>query len=213
MSSYHTAAAVLAVLFGVVKVCIGAAMFVLSPSFVRSSPLLRFLVGTDETVAGQCIEVAIALYGLYSLLHGLAFFGVALVVTSLVTSRAMQLLVHGALGAVLTAFYSLVLYTDAPIPKLQESRGRYLLFGLNSGLMFALTAAGLRLQHLGSDVGWSMAVLARDPEPWALTVMSAALLALMLYCVRLPALSRSHRRHRTRASDVATIALIPLTSL
>ena len=207
--AYRALFALLAVLFGLLKICVGGAIFVLPPSAISASPPLEFLVGTDETAAGRCVELAIVSYGLYSLLHGLAFFGIALLVTSWVTSKPMQLLVHGVLGAVLTTFYALVLYTDVPIPKQSSSRSRsrYLMFGLNSGLVFALTAVVLRLQHLHSDV------FLRDPETWALAAVAATLLALIVFCVRLPALSRSHKARRTHGSDLATLAFIPLTTM
>ena len=208
MLDLHTALAIVAVLFGVFKLVVGSLVLLLPGEAIAKSWVLRLIAGSDETVAGKGMDAVIMAYGLYSLLHGLAYFGIALAVTAFAVGRGPQIWVHFLLGAVSVLFYALVLYTKVGIPKSDTPghRARYIL-GLDNGYMFIAMALLFRLHHIAKDVAWDWGAIVADTEAVVLVSGTTVLSAMIVYDI--VNIYRNRSKVPTFSSDVATLALIP----
>lgn len=132
-------------IYGLLKILVSVLALSLaskSQAKLTGTPL-GLLITNDKTYAGSVFDVALILYALYSILHGLELLGVEIpFISTLFMSMVFKAAVYISLGLFLTIYYSLVLYTDMPISKTQSQFGTYRVYIL-IGILFLLSSAFL----------------------------------------------------------------------
>jgi hypothetical protein len=126
------------ILYGVFKIAIGLMTMFLPDSVkkrLQGNAVGKTIFSDDHTLAGRAIEVALVIFGVYTLTHGLDALG--LIDTPFIHSREFIYTFYTVIGLVLVVFYSLVIYTSLPIPKGSDMM-RYKLIGLVGGLLFLI---------------------------------------------------------------------------
>lgn len=148
MSNTNTLLALAQITYGLLKITIGIFALV-APQHLRDklqhNKIAKELISSDITIAAQMIEVALLVFGAYTLVHGLDTLGV--VDVPWIHSHTFVLILYISIGVVLTLFYSLVLYTSIPIPKDKNETNRYTLVGLIGGLSFLIMTPLYILYH------------------------------------------------------------------
>lgn len=129
--------------YGILKVLLVVSLLFLIPKPVQHElgklPGMNLLITGDTTLAGKGGEIVLALFGLFSIAHGLALMGyLPHTAINVFESKWFQYMVYTTFGIALMVFYSLVLYTDLPIPKRQESRKLYWTYAYIGGLSFLI---------------------------------------------------------------------------
>ncbi|KAG5186334.1 hypothetical protein JKP88DRAFT_240937 [Tribonema minus] len=108
-------------------------------SLVEMIPFLKSFYGADETTAGKMVESVFVLFGIFSVLHGLDKLHLLHgKMSHLLESKYTNYAIYAAIGTFLTAFYSLVVYTDADIDKDEKQMAHYKLIGIAGGLSFLI---------------------------------------------------------------------------
>lgn len=134
---------VLFLVYGILKVLlVVAVMFLISEDTQKklaTIPGVNLLVTGDHTLAGKGGEIVLAAFGVFSIVHGLALMGMLPGgVAALIETKWFQYMSYTVFGIVLVVFYSLVLYTNLPIPKQEENRKLYWTYGYIGGASFLL---------------------------------------------------------------------------
>lgn len=128
-------------IYGLLKVIVVAAILFFIPKDVQMKlakvPALNLLITGDTTIAGKGGEIALGMFGIFSIIHGLALMGYTpSSVTRVFESKWFQYLIYLVFGLAFIIFYSLVLYTDLPIPKKEENRRLYWTYAYLGGASF-----------------------------------------------------------------------------
>jgi uncharacterized membrane protein len=132
-------AGILYLLYGVVKITVGLAIFLLSINTISKMPILKLFAkaAADKTFAGRMYEYVLLAFGVFSLLNGLSLLELlSPKVSKYFENKYTEYTVFIILGVILTVFYSLVLYTDLPIQKNTADYDHYRLLGLFGGISF-----------------------------------------------------------------------------
>jgi hypothetical protein len=131
---------VLLLAYGLFKLFVGyVSMVSKDPSaWVARFPWLRPFVSSDRTLAGQGLHAAMLLFGVYSILHGVAMLTGHEGLHELLHHRIKGIYVNAAVGAALLLFYGAVVYTSLPISQDQEHRAKYRREGLGTAVLFLM---------------------------------------------------------------------------
>jgi len=127
------------ILYGLLKIIIGVSVMTLPTKIIAKIPVLNWFlqVVEDDTVAGRVYEYALMVFGVYTIIHGLALVGILPAgVDDFLDTKYVQYTIYMALGVPLTIFYALVLYTNLPISKDMRFKAYYEWLGLGGGLFF-----------------------------------------------------------------------------
>ncbi len=177
----------LLIVYGLFKLFVGYVSVFASKheadAWVERHRWMRSFVAADRTVAGKGLHFALLLFGVYSLLHGIAM-GLSHSSMHAWLHRYLHgAYVNGAVGAALLLFYGAVVYTRLPIEKDPEQLQHYKTDGLGSALVFlmmvpiALVHAAIRqgrgpkAGHMGSLIAL---VLVVSVTGWWPSYLSAA---------------------------------------
>jgi len=121
--------AILYILYGVVKIVIGFIVMYMTPEEISKIPVLSMLSkeAADKTLAGRMYEYVLMAFGVFTIIHGLLIFGLfpKWFVFGF-EQKTVQYGVFFGLGAIMTIFYCLVLYTSLPIDKKTKDNDHYL---------------------------------------------------------------------------------------
>jgi len=131
-------------LYGIIKITVTILSFTLSydaKSKIENIPVVNFFINNDDTVAGRVIDVVLALFGVYTILHSLQLFNLPLPgwLYTLSSSEEVHYNVNMLLGGILFDFYVLVCYTNLAIPKTNADMFTYKVGGVAGGLGFFLS--------------------------------------------------------------------------
>lgn len=133
--------AILYIVYGFLKLVVGLGVMFLPLHVLEKTPFLKQFVKQrkDRTAAGMIYEYIFLLFGLYTILHGATMLGwVPHWMVLLFGSKLAHYLFFICIGLFMVIFYSLVVYTNLPIPKTKENIHEYKLFGIIGGLSFLI---------------------------------------------------------------------------
>lgn len=130
-------------LYGLFKVMILVALLFALPKHTQKQlaklPGVNLLITGDATIAGRAGEIVLGVFGVFTMVHGLALMGfLPVLMTRILESKTFQYTIYIVFGAALVIFYSLVLYSQVPIPKKEENRKLYWTYGYIGGASFLL---------------------------------------------------------------------------
>jgi hypothetical protein len=138
MLTINTWFGILFIIYGLLKMAAFFAIYLI-PDRLQTIAGLNLIISGDHTMAGRAVEWVLAVFALFSIVHGSALIGMfPHYVDSLIESRAFQYSFYTVCGAALIVFYSLVLYSDAPISKKKENYKMYWIYGYLIGLSFLI---------------------------------------------------------------------------
>jgi hypothetical protein len=156
-NSFRIPLAIILILYGVIKIVIGTfAVFSKGKvrQTVRNTKVLQYAVSDDETLAGKAFDIALMVFGMYTILHGLHLLhAIPGHIGEFILSRNVVLTLHMVIGFCLLVFYSLVIYTDVNIAKQKSHINRYKIEGIVSGLMFLIVVPILLAYYIVQDHG------------------------------------------------------------
>lgn len=196
------AAGVWLVIFGLVKTVVGAMALAYEPARVAMTrmPVVGLMIENDSSFAGVYAEIILVLFGIYSLLHGAVILG-------LTRGRLARLYYHPsffagvnfAFAAALILFYSLVLFTRAPIQQSDAYRGHYWLL-LATGVAFLAVPVGLLWWQAVKEGGLMF------------SVSTLALVVLLLVTILLLRIAFRFKKNKMAAA-VVTLVTVPINAL
>jgi hypothetical protein len=125
--------------YGLIKLTFGTCALSIPYDTLKNIPVLSLLAKEDHTISATMYEKVFILFGIYTILFGLTMYYLTPApVSKVLEYKFTELFYMMTLGGFLTIFYLLVIYTDLPIPKEEESMGTYKLMGLGGGLSFII---------------------------------------------------------------------------
>lgn len=130
---------IFSILYGLTKVVFGISILVVPQHILKHIPVLNLFIPEqeDSTMAGRLYEYTFILFGIFTILNGMAVLSLLpLAMSKLFESKYTEYTVFIVLGSVLTVFYSLVLFTNLSINKSVAGDKHYKIFGLGSGIAF-----------------------------------------------------------------------------
>ena len=132
---------ILYLLYAIIKITVGLALMFLPFDIIAKTPVLKIFIKetSDKTLAGRFYEYVLLIFGIFSLVEGLALLDILpFYIAKYFESKWVEYIVFIVLGLLLTVFYILVLYTDLPISKNKTDNQHYKIFGLGGGLSFLI---------------------------------------------------------------------------
>ena len=134
--------AIIYIFYGISKLIIGLSVMTLPLEIINKTPVINLFAkaSEDKTFAGRMYEYILILFGIYTIIHGLAMLHVfPIKFHDFIELKETQYTIFISIGLVLTIFYLLVLYTNVPINKnLEKNRDHYKLLGLGGGISFLI---------------------------------------------------------------------------
>lgn len=138
----HFLFGILFIIYGLLKLAAFFAIFLLPENiqnYLKTISGVNLIISGDHTLAGRVVEWMFAVFAVFSIVHGAALmkaFGKA--TDDFIESHTFQYTFYFVCGAILIVFYSLVLYSNAPIPKKKENANMYWIYGYFVGLSFLM---------------------------------------------------------------------------
>lgn len=135
----------LLLIYGVVKITFAVLAFTLNDKAkarVAGIPVIGWILNTDDTLSGRLIDVVLAVFGLFSILHSLYLFRLKhlpVLLHKMVESEEINYDVHLIIGTILFFYYILVSYFDIGIPREESEILMYKIGGVAGGLSFYLS--------------------------------------------------------------------------
>ena len=131
--------AIIYLLYGVIKLVIGALVIILTPEQISKIPVLKIISkeAADKTLAGCMYTYILMAFGVFTIVHAFILFG--FFSDSFVYLFEQKIVQYGILlflGVFMTVFYIFVLYTNIPITKNPEYNNNYFIIGLLGGISF-----------------------------------------------------------------------------
>jgi hypothetical protein len=131
MNTVHYASGAALIIYGIVKIAIGLCIMFVPYKYIEKNGLLTKYISDDPTFSGRFIHYVLIAYGLFTWAHGLAM------IRNIEFKKEWIHIVNSTIGIILTAYYYLVLYTNAALPKAAKYRTNYM-HDLLVGLTFLL---------------------------------------------------------------------------
>lgn len=210
MDWYKLIVGILGIVYGVGKIIVGAVALSMSDETrarLAKDPFWRLVFSTDTTLAAQFIEIALVVFGIYTIANSLDIFGI--VKMPFINTRTFLYSFYGIIGIILVAFYYLVVYTNAPISKKEEYMTRYKIVGLIGGILFLITTPVYILYHQIIDHGGIAGAL-RNSLVYTLGSFGAILFLLAMIAVIIyDTVKSKNKDQKVKLMDIVTFVLIP----
>jgi len=188
------------VLYGVLKISLFVFISMIPPELVHKLSkvnVINIFITGDKTFAGHFLEYVLLVYGVFGVVHGLAIMNTfSRRANDIWGSKEMNYAVVIVIGAAMTLFYALVLYTQVPIHKDPAFNNQYLLYGLGGGLSFIL------LPFVWELMERVLPPLRRMPLHLQLGIMTLASLAVLGAVAIAYAVKRARQLKRERETTV-----------
>lgn len=193
----HVIGSVLIIL-GLSKVTVGVLALALSANV--KPHWFKQLTGSDDSTAGRVLETVLVVFGLFSLIHGMALLNLFLPFTAFAENHAVQYTIYVTIGVLFTLFYWLIVYRSLPVSKAANSSARYILMGIAGGLLFLITAAVAHAWRTGS----------------MLSVFAAVVLFVLIVLYSLDAVRRNRspkdNKNNSIFNDLIALSMIPFNA-
>ena len=195
--------------YGFAKLIIGTIACFFPPELRKkatSIKILGFFISDDLTLAGKVFDIALMIFGIYTIIHGLDMIHVLPEnISEFVMKRHIMYYLNGIMGTCLIIFYSLVIFTNVKIPKMEDHKDRYMIEGLCSGIMFVLMLPLLAIFHDIHDNGFNKINWSRMTMYIMCVLLMVGLLILIV--------KRVHKNdNKGTLSGISTLIMIPLAS-
>lgn len=134
----------LLLVYGAVKITFAVLAFTLNDKAkarVAGIPVVGWILNTDNTLSGRLLDVVLAVFGVFSILHSLHLFRLKHLpnlIHKMVESEEINYDVHLIIGTILFFYYVLVAYFDTGIPREESELLMYKIGGVAGGLSFYL---------------------------------------------------------------------------
>lgn len=154
MSWKRVVIGLIALLYGIMKLCIGIIQFVIPKSLraqLSTNKYIGKVIDPNPTMSDAVIDIGLIIFGVYSIVTGLHMLQV--IDAAFIHSRTFIYAFYLIMGMSITTFYYILLYTDLPIPKNDKDTVKYTIAGLGGGLVFLLTLFVYILMHHVQDNG------------------------------------------------------------
>lgn len=201
-------------MYGILKITIGIVACFIPDSErekVQHIPFIKHFISGDTTLSGKMFDIALLVFGLYTLIHGLYMIRILPQrVKETILTRKMLYWLNGGLGVILTIYFILILYTNTPLPKNEEYTSRYMTEGLCSGLTFLITLPTLVIYHVIVDNGLKNAIMT-ESLLLLLCLFSIGVLAYFILRTVIKVIKSKHEG-KTTFTDIASVMIIPLNS-
>ena len=209
---YHYLLAVSGIIYGLTKIVIGCISFILPESkkerLIEHHKWLKVFITIDETIAGKAIEIALIIFGVYSLLNSLDVLKI--IDLPFINTREFLYGFYTIMGLILTFFYMLVVYTTLPIPKRSDQMIRYKAIGLVGGLLFLIMTPLYIVFNKVIDHG-HLGAFSREHLFVSLAAIgSAVFIAATIVALLLDAYKTKKHDQDLKARDLISIAFIPI---
>lgn len=202
--------AITGILYGILKLGIGA-LALFAPDHLRREwkqhKVLNFIISTDTTISAKMIEIALMVFGIYTLAHGLDTLGV--INTPFIHTRAFIYFFYTVIGLFLIVFYSLVVYTSLDIPKEKGELVRYKIVGLVGGILFLIMTPLYILYHQIVDYGSSVGALTTGFGLTFIALISVLLMSAAMVMIIYDAVVSS-QKNGLLLQDILSLLFIPL---
>lgn len=193
------------VLYGLLKISLFVFISVIPPHVAKQLSkinVINIFVTGDTTFAGHFLEYVLLAYGVFGVVHGLAIMDAfSRRANDVLGSKEVNYGVLIVIGAVMTLFYALVLYTSVPIHKDPAFKSQYLLYGLGGGLSFIL------LPFMWELMESVLPPLRRMPLHMQLGIMTLASLTVLGVVAIVYAVKRARQLKRERETTVGPMPL------
>lgn len=203
--------AIVGLLYGIVKIVVGSIAVFLPVNarnaLIKRFPAIRQVVSKDVTISAKVIELALVIFGIYTVCHCLNLLDV--INLPLINTRAFLYIFYAAIGIVVTVFYTLVVCTDLPIPKTQEDMFRYKIIGLVGGITFLISAPIMAIIHTVHDHGGVVNAYQQDPFSITMCAASIAALVVIMAFIIHNAVQTKHKNSKITLQDLVSFTLIP----
>lgn len=201
------------ILFGVVKVVAACTVLFMPPAVkarLAKNKYIAKVLHNDTTLAGRIIELALLIFGVYSILHGLSLLGflhthVRRAILHPVTSHA----VYAVLGIGMTFIYSAVVFHVPPvdIPHDPQYMSAYETLGVGGGTSFLMLLSLSLILHALNTAHRPLDSSART------TIALLAVFGAAMALVTVMAVVDAAKRDGTSYDDLTTLAMVHLQSL
>lgn len=198
------------IMYGIIKVSIGClALFMPSKQreWTANHPQLKYVIAKDTTLAAQVIEVALIIFGIYSFMNALDLLKIYPM--AFLNTRMFLYTFYTLIGILLIIFYSLVIYTNLPIPKVKTEISRYKLIGLIGGMLFLIMTPLYIVVHQIQDHSFRTAFVTKGLVTWSALFCVAFLVAATV--VITIDVYKTHTKHKpVNIRDLVALVFIPL---
>jgi hypothetical protein len=187
MSEYWRTAilAPLLILYGVFKMAVFLANISLSKekkALLHKNPVLHWFISFDESFAGKFVEIVIAVFGVFTIIHGLNMIvPMPAWIQRALFSQSSIYFVHSLFGALLVVFYGLVIFSNVNIPKDMTYRDEYIIKGFCSGLVFLVTIPIVFMYRLQTKHGLTSFKLHTKELFFALVTTTVLALSILYF--------------------------------
>lgn len=191
--------------FGIFKMTVGLLAIILSNKTKKKFKLIR----DDPTIAGLVFDLVLTVFGLYSVLHGLALIEALPKWLSIaLASNPVVYTIYALFGIVMTCFFSLIVFTKLPISKTPIDILTYEVAGIGGGFCFFISLFGLMIYNTLIENGWTM-----DETVLTLVLLIVACLAVIGVLIW-DAIRRKKAQNNLATislrTEFLTLAMIPL---
>lgn len=135
--------------FGFIKTMVASSSLLIpqTGSFYEKIPIANIFVNNDKSFAGLYSEIALILFGLYSLFHGAAILHwFPPMINTLFETQISLIYFYSMFAIAYIGFYSLVLFSDLPIQRNQKYIGNYWL-NIAAGIFFLVIINSIFIWH------------------------------------------------------------------
>ena len=133
--------AIFYLIYGIIKVIVGLSLFIFPKHILlKHFTFFKYFVSEqeDDTLAGHLYEYVLFAFGIFTIFNAFAILHVLPPdLIRLFETKYTEYTVFILFGLILTSFYSLVIFTNLPIPK-SKDYSYYTLYGFISGIIFLL---------------------------------------------------------------------------
>jgi len=139
---FKTILGIVYILYGLIKVLVGIALFsVPKDVLLKKIPFIKNVTSPEEdtTISGKMYEYVLLIFGLFTFFNGMSLVRLLpRVLIHFFEYKWTEYTVFITLGLLLTIFYSLVLFTKTKIPKRRDQTMYYKFYGLGGGVFFLM---------------------------------------------------------------------------
>jgi hypothetical protein len=197
------------IVYGIVKIILCMIVFIVPHSRRENVPFFEWL-SPDATLSGHVIEVALFVFGCYTLLHGMSLVGyIGSPYATYIDHVYALTAVYGFLGVFMIVFFGLVAYTNLPIPKDTEQTPTYEIVGIGGGITFIVSLFWIYLYCIAHYPGW-MASLRWSHDIFVYQVSTVILLVVLAIIVVHALRNKVGKKLR---NELITLVMLPLAAV
>ena len=193
-------------IYGILKVAFCIILLALPEKYRGNSAFFK----RDPTAAGTILDIVLFLFGVYTILHGSAMIRKSRHThIDLIEHIYTIIALYGSLGIFMIVFYTLVVYTNAPISKDKTEMSKYELVGIGGGIGFLTALFAMLLWNAGRGYMFgSMVAFDGDTILWSL-LFGLGLVAFACLCKNV----LKKEGITSKRKEIVTLTMLPLGTI